>query len=169
GDVVTIVNYAMRVAMSISMFTFIIMAFSRMRASANRLEAVLAEEDVSETNENADKEAIVAKGKISFNEVSFTYPTAKDMVLKNISFRVNAGEKLAIIGATGAGKTSLFQLIPRLFDATKGEIQIDDHPVDAYTLDNLRGSIGFVPQSPLLFTGSITENIAWGKQDATKD
>lgn len=169
GDVVTIVNYAMRVAMSISMFTFIIMAFSRMRASANRLEAVLAEENASETDKSADKKAVVADGKITFNEVSFTYPTAKDMVLKNISFRVNAGEKLAIIGATGAGKTSLFQLIPRLFDATKGEVQIDDQPVDSYTLDNLRGSIGFVPQSPLLFTGSITENIAWGKQDATKD
>ncbi|MFA1818915.1 ABC transporter ATP-binding protein [Virgibacillus oceani] len=169
GEVVTIVNYAMRVAMSISMFTFIIMAFSRMKASANRLSEVLTlntdTADQTSVNENAQ----VKDGKVEYQQVSFKYPSADNMTLKDVSFTVNAGEKLAVIGSTGSGKTSLFQLIPRLYDPSEGKIFVDGKEIQYYEMDTLRGSIGYVPQSPLLFTGSITENIAWGKNGASKE
>src|SRR5699024_11937051 len=90
-------------------------------------------------------------------------------VLEDISFTADAGEKLAIIGATGAGKTSLFQLIPRLYESSGGSIFIDDRPITDYTLDQLRGSIGYVLQTPLLFTGCAKQNIAWGKQHAAME
>ncbi|PAV29165.1 ABC transporter ATP-binding protein [Virgibacillus profundi] len=169
GEVVTIVNYALRVSMAISMFTFIILAFSRTKASASRISEVLTLDVDLVDHQDADKQAVVTKGKIEYQNVSFAYPGTNKTVLKDISFNVDAGEKLAIIGATGTGKTSLFQLVPRLYDINQGEILIDSKPVSSYILDQLRGSIGYVPQSPLLFTGSITDNIAWGKNGATTD
>jgi ATP-binding cassette subfamily B protein len=167
GDVVAIVNYAMRVAMSISMFTFIILAFSRAKASAERLSEVFAVQTDTHDGNVAGENAAVTDGEIVFTDVSFTYPNTDKPVLSAVSFNASAGERLAVIGATGAGKTSLFQLLPRLYDTTAGHIQIDGRPIEAYTLDALRGSIGYVPQSPLLFTGTITENIAWGKKNAS--
>ncbi|AXI08812.1 ABC transporter ATP-binding protein [Oceanobacillus zhaokaii] len=169
GQVVTIVNYALRVAMSISMFSFIIMIISRTKASAERIDEVLTVtvdlSDMPEANPNLS----VMKGKIEYNRVSFSYPDTDKSVLRNISFVLNPGETLAIMGATGSGKTSLFQLIPRLYNPTEGQILVDDQPITTYQLDQLRGSIGYVPQSPLLFTGSIKDNIAWGKTNATKE
>lgn len=167
GDVVAIVNYAMRVSMSISMFTFIILAFSRAKASANRISQVLTVKVDPHEQYGTDENITVRDGKVTYEHVSFTYPGRNKPALAKMSFTVNKGEKLAIIGATGAGKTSMFQLLPRLYDVNEGSIFIDGKPITSYTLDELRGSIGYVPQSPLLFTGSITENIAWGKQDAT--
>lgn len=169
GDVVAIVNYAMRVSMSISMFTFIILAFSRAKASANRISQVLTVKVDSHDRDGADENTTVTDGKIAYERVSFTYPGTNKPVLSEMSFTVNKGEKLAVIGATGAGKTSMFQLLPRLYDVNEGSVSIDNKPITAYTLDQLRGSIGYVPQTPLLFTGSITDNIAWGKQNATAD
>jgi ATP-binding cassette subfamily B protein len=168
GEVVTIVNYAMRVAMSISMFTFIIMAFSRMKASAHRLSEVLTVRTDTANQEKVNKSAKVKEGKIEFQDVNFHYPSAAENTLNNISFGIAAREKLAVIGSTGAGKTSLFQLIPRLYDPSGGKIFIDDREITSFEIDELRGSIGYVPQSPLLFTGSISDNIAWGKNGATK-
>lgn len=168
GDVVAVVNYAMRVAMAISMFTFIILAFSRARASAIRIKNVLVvKEDSYERYE--DEQNNVTEGAIQFENVSFSYPTKDEKVLDNISFNLKAQEKLAIIGATGSGKTSLFQLLPELYRPTEGTIYIDDKPLTDYPLNQIRDSIGYVPQNPLLFTGTITDNIAWGKQDATKE
>ncbi|GGK04952.1 putative ABC transporter ATP-binding protein YfiB [Lentibacillus kapialis] len=169
GDVVAIVNYAMRVAMAISMFTFIIMGFSRAKASAERLDDVLKVNTDLIDRADADDNTIVQKGKISFDDVSFAYPDMPDNALQSVSFMVHPNEKLAIMGATGSGKTSLFQLIPHLYDANEGTVYIDDQPVTAYKLGNLRLSIGYVPQNPLLFTGSVADNIAWGKENASKD
>ncbi len=169
GDVVAIVNYAMRVAMAISMFTFIILAFSRAKASAERIEDVLSVEIDLKDHHDADQQQVIKQGKISFNDVSFSYPLADDVVLDHVTFSVAPREKLAIIGATGSGKTSLFQLLPRLYDAKEGSISIDDKPITTYSLDHLRQSIGYVPQSPLLFTGTIADNIAWGKKNATRN
>jgi len=90
-------------------------------------------------------------------------------VLQNISFTIPASQRLAIIGATGSGKTSIFQLLPRLYDSTDGAIYIDGQPISAYSNEGLRKSIGYVPQNPLLFTGTIKDNIAWGKNKATKN
>lgn len=169
GDVVAIVNYAMRVAISISMFTFIISAFSRAKASSERISKILTVDVDLSDNAKTVLQQSVYTGKIQFNNVTFSYPTSQKPVLDHISFTANPGETLAIIGATGSGKTSLFQLIPRLYDTNLGEIYIDDKPVHTYPLKQLRKSIGFVPQSPLLFSGRVKDNIAWGKDQATME
>ncbi|GIP64332.1 putative ABC transporter ATP-binding protein YfiB [Virgibacillus pantothenticus] len=169
GDVVAIINYALRVSMSISMFTFIIMAFSRMRASTKRVSDILRIETDLQSTKTADTSAVINQGAISFQQIHFTYPEHDKSVLHGVSFNIKSGEKLAVMGATGAGKTSLFQLIPRLYDASSGTITIDNKDITTYPLDQLRNSIGYVPQSPLLFTGTIKENITWGKPSATSE
>ena len=168
GDVVAIVNYAMRVSMAISMFAFIIMAFSRAKASIERISDVL-EEDVDLVDHPlANLKHVITDGKIAFQDVSFRYPNSNDDVLKNISFTIHPKEKVAILGATGSGKTSLFQLIPRLHDISDGEILVDNRPISHYKLTHLRKSIGYAPQNPLLFSGTLADNIAWGKENATR-
>jgi ATP-binding cassette subfamily B protein len=168
GEIVAVVNYALRIAMAISMFTFLTMAFSRMKASAGRIAEVLAVDVDLVDHKDALVETQISEGKIDFHNVTFTYPGHNKPVLNHHSFTVNPGEKLAIIGATGAGKTTLFQLIPRLYDVQIGKICIDERPISDYRLDQLRNSIGYVPQSPLLFSGTILENISWGKKTATQ-
>lgn len=169
GEVVSIVNYAMRVAMAISMFSFIIMILSRTKASAERVDAVLSIDDQGEEEEEKNDRLEVEHGSVMYRNVHFQYPNTDEVVLKDVSFRVEPGETLAIMGATGAGKTSIFQLMPRLFEPTAGDIFIDDRPIKDYPFKSLRNSIGYVPQSPLLFTGTIRDNITWGKEDATEE
>ncbi|MGM8216076.1 ABC transporter ATP-binding protein [Bacillaceae bacterium W0354] len=169
GEVVAIVNYALRVSMAISMFGWLSMAFARMKASADRIERVMDTEIDLLEKENADPTYTITDGKVEFDNVSFRYSNLKEDVLSNITFTAKPQERIAIIGATGSGKTSLFQLIPRLYDVTGGTIVIDGHDVKDFALDSLRKKIGYVPQAPLLFTGTIMENIAWGKEDATKE
>ena len=169
GDVVAIINYALRVTMSISMLTFIIMSFSRMKASSERLNDVLLIDSDFHKNENLHNKNKIERGKIQFNNVSFNYPKANKPVLKDISFTVEPNERIAFMGATGSGKTSLFQLIPLLYKATKGNIKIDDISIDNFAINELRQSIGYVPQNPLLFSGSIKDNLIWGKEDATDE
>lgn len=169
GEVVSIVNYAMRVAMAISMFSFIIMILSRTKASAERVDAVLSIDDQGEEEEEKNDRLEVENGSVMYRNVHFQYPNTDEVVLKDVSFRVEPGETLAIMGATGAGKTSIFQLMPRLFEPTAGDIFIDDRPIKDYPFKSLRNSIGYVPQSPLLFTGTIRDNITWGKEDATEE
>lgn len=170
GEVVAIINYALRVAMAISMFAFIIMVLSRTKASTERVSEVLALEEESDSEENSGMNDLeIQDGKVEYRNISFKYPTADKMMLKDISFTLNPGETLAIIGATGAGKTSLFQLMPRLYEPNEGEIWIDDRKASDYSFIELRNSIGYVPQTPLLFTGTIRDNIAWGKNDATDE
>ncbi|WP_130860039.1 ABC transporter ATP-binding protein [Gracilibacillus phocaeensis] len=168
GEVVTMVNYALRVSMSISMFSFIIMGISRTKASADRIAEVL-NLDKESNNEVLAPAKIKGEGSLRFEHVSFHYPEAKQNTLKNISFQVAPGQRLAMIGATGSGKTSLFQLIPRLYQPSAGTIYLDDVPIEDLDVKQLRGQIGYVPQSPLLFTGSIYDNIAFGKNDATME
>lgn len=169
GDVVAIINYALRVTMSISMLTFIIMSFSRMKASSERLNDVLLIDSDFYKNENLHNKNKIKCGKIEFNNVSFNYPKANKPVLKDISFTVEPNERIAFMGATGSGKTSLFQLIPLLYKTTKGNIKIDDIAIDNFAINELRQSIGYVPQNPLLFSGSIKDNLIWGKEDATDE
>ncbi len=170
GEVVSIVNYALRVSMAISMFSFIILALSRTKASAERVDEVLSLEKEEDSEENRVSNGLqIKQGKVEYRNVSFQYPATEAMTLKDISFKLEPGETLAIIGATGSGKTSLFQLMPRLYDPVNGEVIIDDRPASAYDFITLRDSIGYVPQSPLLFTGTIRDNIAWGKNTATDE
>lgn len=169
GEVVAIVNYAMRITAAFSIFSFIIMAFSRGRASADRISEVLElEPDITNRFENEEK-ANLSRGKIQFNHVSFTYPGTNERVLDDIHFTINPGQTVAIMGATGAGKTTLFQLIPRLYDVSEGEVLIDGQNVKSLKMDELRKAIGYVPQESLLFSGTIQENIAWGKEDASEE
>lgn len=169
GEVVAIINYALRVSMAITMFGFLTMALSRMKASADRLQVVMDEEVDLLEKSNAEKDLKVTAGKVEFSKVDFYYPETTNKVLDHVSFTTQPEERIAIIGATGSGKSTLFQLIPRLYDTTGGQVKIDDVDVQDYPLDTLRMAIGFVPQAPLLFTGSIEENIRWGKNDATKE
>ncbi|WP_085992694.1 ABC transporter ATP-binding protein [Oceanobacillus senegalensis] len=167
GEVVTIINYALRVSMMISMFSFIIMAISRTKASSERVNEVLS---VSiKSTDKAEQSIMIANGKVEYRHVSFQYPDTQEKALDELSFTVRAGEKLSIIGATGSGKTSLFQLMPRLYDTTSGEIYIDNYPIQSYPYTNLRNGIGYVPQTPLLFSGTISNNIAWGKKEASME
>ncbi|WP_078549957.1 ABC transporter ATP-binding protein [Litchfieldia alkalitelluris] len=166
GEVVAIVNYATRITGAFSIFSFIIMAFSRAKASSNRITEVLDTDiDMDEAGENESS----LNGKIEFRDVSFTYPGTDTRVLDHISFTVNQGQTVAILGATGSGKSSMFQLIPRLYDVEEGSVLIDDRDVRDIKSDSLRKQIGYVPQEALLFTGTVKENIAWGKENATEE
>ncbi|MDR0139321.1 ABC transporter ATP-binding protein [Metabacillus idriensis] len=167
GEVVAIVNYALRISSVLSIFSFIIMAFSRAKASAGRIIEVLDTEADLTDSLDAEETSVIKKGEIEFKSVSFTYPGTNTAVLNNLSFTVNAGETIALLGATGSGKSSIFNLIPRLYDVSGGEIYIDGKNLLDMKLENLRGQIGFVPQESLLFTGTIRENIAWGKEGAS--
>ncbi|WP_394582954.1 ABC transporter ATP-binding protein [Cytobacillus firmus] len=171
GEVVAIVNYATRITAAFSIFSWIIMAFSRARASANRVTEVLdTEVDLTDRQESHDRKGLtVSRGGIHFKDVSFKYPGTSEKVLDGISFIIHPGETVAIMGATGSGKTSLFQLIPRLYDVTGGRVEIDGRDVRELKMENLRRKIGFVPQEALLFTGSVKENISWGKEDAAME
>lgn len=169
GELVAIVNYALRMTGAFSMFAFIIMAVARAKASAERMEEVLLVNKGLERDEETGKMHDATEGEISFHNVSFFYPNAPEPVLKNISFDVQSGEKLAIMGATGAGKSTLLQLIPRFFEATTGSVKVDGKDVNKWSLDQLRQAIGLVPQQSLLFTGSIYQNLAWGKIEASTE
>ncbi|MFD2682969.1 ABC transporter ATP-binding protein [Bacillus seohaeanensis] len=169
GEVVAIVTYVTRISSIFSVFSFIITSFSRARASANRIGEVLDTEVDLLEEEEVDAKHHVTRGLIEFKNVCFRYPNTKTTILHNVSFAVRPGETVSIMGATGAGKTSLFQLIPRLYDVTQGEILLDGENVKNITSDSLRKSIGYVPQQPLLFSGSIKENLLWGKEDATME
>ncbi|MEH7521810.1 ABC transporter ATP-binding protein [Bacillus sp. JJ1503] len=169
GEVVAIVNYATRITGAFSIFSFIIMAFSRAHASSNRIVEVLdAKVDLSD-QVDADSTFHVKEGKVEFKQVTFQYPDTESPALTNITFTVNPGQTVAILGATGSGKTSLFELIPRLYDVNDGEVLIDGINVREMKMENLRRKIGFVPQESVLFTGTVKENIAWGKENASMD
>lgn len=164
GEVVALVNYGLRVTAALSMFSFIVMFLSRSHASAARISEVL---DTEIDNDHEETTNTFAKGKVKFDQVSFTYPNTEQVVLSDISFTVNAGETVALLGGTGSGKSTLFQLIPRFYEVDSGQIIIDDTPVDTINLKNLRDQIGLVPQEAVLFTGTIKDNIAWGNEHAT--
>ncbi|TWT03434.1 ABC transporter ATP-binding protein [Planomicrobium sp. CPCC 101079] len=168
GELVAIVNYAMRMTGAFSMFSFIIMAFARAKASSERIEEVLLAEDSREKEEKGETQAS-RRGEVVFENVSFTYPGTTREVLKNISFRMKPNEKLAIMGATGSGKTSLLQLIPRFYDAVDGAVLVHGHDVKSWSLQALRKTIGVVPQQSLLFTGTISDNLSWGKEQAEQE
>jgi ATP-binding cassette, subfamily B, multidrug efflux pump len=169
GEVVAVVNYTARITQAFSMFSWIIMVFSRAIASTDRIEEVLVtDSDLQDGNSKLETADFVG-GKIEFKHVSFRYPGTQTDVLKDINFCASPGETVALLGATGSGKSSLFQLIPRLYDPTKGKIEIDNVDVSSLEFDHLRKQIGYVPQEALLFTGTLKENLAWGKEDAASE
>ncbi len=166
GDLVAVVNYAMRVTGAFSMFAFIIIAFARAKASAGRIGDILLIEEGMEERSGSREMDDAKIGTIEFRNVTFRYPETEVDVLSDVSFHVAQGEKLAIMGATGAGKSTLLSLIPRFYDVSAGEVYVNGRNVQSWDLDVLREMIGFVPQQSMLFTGSIFDNLSWGKQDA---
>lgn len=169
GEVVAIVNYATRITASFSVFSWLIMALSRARASSGRINEVFDTEIDLLDSGNVDASCGAHPGKLEFRNVSFQYPAAKMPVLRNISFFAEPGKTVAILGATGSGKTSLFQMIPRLYDPDRGEVLFDGRDIKELKLESLRKQIGVVPQEAHLFTGSVRENIAWGKENASQE
>lgn len=167
GELVAIVNYAMRMTGAFSMFSFIIMAFARAKSSSGRIEEVLLAGDAREQKEG-DETEMPSRGAVEFDGVSFAYPGSDRLVLKNITFHLQANEKLAIMGATGSGKSTLLQLIPRFYDATEGRVKIHGTDVKSWKMRELRKTIGLVPQQSMLFTGTIGENLSWGKEQSEK-
>lgn len=170
GEIVAIVNYAFRITGGFSMFSFLIVAFSRAQASSVRMEEVLLADDDREIiipgNSESEEES---RGALAFNNVTFHYPGHPEQVLSNVSFTINPGEKIAVMGATGSGKSTMLNLIPRIFTATSGEILLDGKNIEDWPLEELRNAIGLVPQQSVLFTGTIRENLAWGDPEARAD
>ncbi|MGZ7149495.1 ABC transporter ATP-binding protein [Bacillus sp. BC08] len=168
GAILAFINYLNIILMSLMSISMVFMQIARAFPSADRVQQVLnTEVDITtEINAVAPKQIV---GQIDFKNVSYSYTKNNEYVLKDISFNICKGEKVGIIGSTGSGKTTLAKLLPRLYDVDQGEICIDGINVRAYDLQKLRASIGFVPQKALLFSGSIEENLRYGKEDATND
>ncbi|AST89948.1 MULTISPECIES: ABC transporter ATP-binding protein [Sutcliffiella] len=169
GEIVAIVNYVTRITGALSILSFIIMAFSRAKASSTRLAEVLEEEIDLVDIEQAKEMETVDPPHIEFDAVSFRYPGTNTTVIEDISFEVKPGETVAILGSTGSGKSSLFQLLPRLYDVDEGAIYIDGQDIKQLKLAYLRRLIGYVPQESLLFTGTVSDNLSWGKENATME
>lgn len=165
GEIVAIINYGTRITHALSQLSWILMAFSRAKASSDRLKEVL-EMKGSETGGFVRS---IERGAVSFEHVTFSYPDQDRPVLSDISFSLEPGQRLAIMGATGSGKSTLLQLILKLYEPVSGAIKIDGINIRLLDSSELRNAIGYVPQEPHLFTGTICENIAWGKKDATDD
>lgn len=170
GSLSAIIQYITQILSSLMMVSMVIINSSRAAASLKRISAVLdAEPDINDEHA-AHKDKLVEAGKIEFRHVSFKYyKNREDNVLTDISFTVDHGETVGIVGVTGSGKTSLVQLIPRLYDPTEGEILVDDVNVKDYSLYNLREGVGMVLQKNVLFSGSIEDNLRWGDADASMD
>ncbi|QWG45022.1 ABC transporter ATP-binding protein [Bacillus mycoides] len=168
GAILAFINYLNIILMSLMSISMVFIQIARAFPSADRVQQVLHTE-VDITTEGDVYEPKQVDGNIEFKNVSYSYTKNNECVLKDISFTVRKGEKIGIIGSTGSGKSTLAKLLPRLYDVDQGEICIDDFNVKAYDLQKLRASIGFVPQKALLFSGSIEENLRYGKEDATYD
>lgn len=169
GELVAVVNYAMRITGNFAMFAFILNGFSRAKASSERMAEILTIQDGLEQIEDKKGEARGTIESLRFEGVSFAYPNTDEYVLKDISFEVKQGEELAIMGATGSGKSTLVSLIPRFYELTEGDIFINGRSIKDWSLKELRSVIGYVPQKALLFTGSIEDNVKWGKREAVQD
>lgn len=167
GQISVLANYIIQVLMNIMMVSMLFLQFTRAKACGDRIVEVLDTQPdiVNPQNPYIPTEP---KGEIEFKNVSFGYNDGID-ILSNINFKAKAGSIIGIIGSTGCGKSSLVNLIPRLYDVTSGEVDIDGVNVKDYDLESLRDTIGVVLQKNLLFTGTIKENIKWGKQDATDE
>lgn len=168
GDVMAAINYITQILMSMMMVSMMFQTMTRAAASAKRIVEVL-DSDPAIVGGSLQNDGD-GKGSVEFKNVSFRYPNAAGRpVLNNVSFDVKPGETVAIIGATGSGKSSLVNLIPRFYDADEGEILIDGKNVREYNLHELRSKIAFVLQKTELFSGTVAENIRWGRPDASDE
>ncbi len=168
GALTAFIQYLVQILMSVMMATFMLMMVPRAAVSAERITEVLETES---TVRGPVHPVTVARrdGDLEFRDVSFQYPGAEEPVLRDINLRVRAGETTAVIGSTGAGKTTLVSLVPRLFDVTDGAVLVDGVDVREQDLDELWSRIGLVPQRPYLFSGTVASNLRYGNPDATDE
>ena len=161
GNMIVFSSYAMQVIFSFLMMAFLLVNYSRAQVSSDRINEVLdTNEDLLEGQFDSETEK---KGEVEFRNVSFKYPDAEEYILKDISFKVEKGENVAIIGMTGSGKSTIVNLIPRFYETTEGEILVDDVNVKDYTFANLYNKIGYVSQRAVMFNLPVRDNISFGE------
>ena len=169
GDLTAFTTYIVQILMSLMMLSMVFLQSSRASASMKRINEIF-DTEIGLNDDNAEnKDKKVTEGRVEFKNVSFGYSGEngrKDLVLEGISFTAEPGQTIGIIGSTGSGKTSLVQLIPRLYDVTGGEVLVDGVNVKEYSLKHLREGVGMVLQKNVLFSGTIEENLRWGNEDA---
>ena len=170
GDLTAFTTYIVQILMSLMMLAMVILQSSRALASLSRIREILDTEVDLNDEHCKEPDKIVSSGRVEFRDVSFRYyKENKEAVLSHISFAVKSGQTLGIIGSTGSGKTTLVQMIPRLYDVDEGEVLVDGVNVKDYTLENLREGVSMVLQKNVLFSGSILENLMWGDENASME
>lgn len=169
GNMMAFIQYAMQIIMSFLMITMMSIMIPRANVSAKRIDEILRTEVSIHDPETAKHGDADVKGLVEFEHVSFAYPGAEENVLNDISFTAGKGQTVAFIGSTGSGKSTLVNLIPRLFDVTEGSIRVDGVDVREMELKDLRGKLGYVPQKGVLFSGTIDSNLRYGRTDATEE
>lgn len=166
GNLIAFIEYIFHALFSFMLFASVFMMYPQAAVSASRIQEALDMEPAIREEEGVTETA--TKGYLEFKNVTFAYPGhAESPVIRNVSFKASPGETVAFIGSTGSGKSTLIQLIPRFYDVSEGEILIDGVNVKDYQLSALRNKIGYIPQKALLFTGTIADNLRYGKEDAT--
>lgn len=166
GELIAFMEYLFNLMMSILMFCTIFTMFPKANVSAERIQEVLQlKSSIHPEQKGMEMEPVTS---LEFDHVDFGYPEGKELILKDISFQAKAGQKIAIVGSTGSGKSSLGKLIPRFYDVTHGVIKINGCPIQEYSLKSLRDGIGYISQKPHIFSGTIEENIAFSKEDASR-
>lgn len=170
GDLTAFTTYIVQILMSLMMLAMVLLQSSRAMASLHRITEVLdARIDLTDEN-SAQKDKRVENGTVEFKDVSFRYyKENKEPVLSHINFKIDSGKILGIIGSTGSGKTTLVQMIPRLYDPDEGEVLVDGVNVKEYLLEHLREGVGMVLQKNVLFSGTIRENLMWGDENASEE
>lgn len=170
GDITAFITYITQILMSLNMLTMILLQCTRSASSLRRINEIFNTTiDLADSEDVFRCKYVVTKGEVTFKNVSFKYyKDNKEKVLDNINFSIKGGEVVGIIGSTGCGKSTLVQLIPRLYDVDEGEVLIDGINVKKYSLKNLREAVGMVLQKNVLFSGTINENLMWGNDGATQ-
>ena len=169
GNILEFIVYVAYLTWPVASLGYTVNRFQQSMASWKRIDQVLTEDVKIEDKAHTDQQIDHINGAIEFNDVSFKYPGAEEYALKDVNLKVEAGQNAAIVGRTGSGKTTLIELVPRLFDVTEGEILIDGQNIESIPLQLLRESIGLVPQDTFLFSDTIGENIAFGTKNATQE
>ena len=167
GEIIALVNYMTQTLLALIVVANLVVTFTKASASAARVNEVLALRPSVSDAGNQPVQPDLTAPKIRFRQVSFSYDGSDKYALKNLSVDIQKGETVGIIGGTGSGKSTLVQLIPRFYDATKGEVLVDGIDVRAYPFQQLRKEIGMVPQEAVLFSGTIESNLRWAKQEAS--
>ena len=168
GAMTAFITYTMQIVMSFLMLTMMSIMLPRSAVAADRIDEVLKTESSIKDTDSPEKLENV-KGVLEFNDVSFKYPGSDENAIADISFKAEPGKTTAIIGSTGCGKSTLVNLIPRLYDVTQGSITLDGHDIRNITMKDLREELGYVPQKGILFSGNIASNLRFGKEDATDE